>query len=107
GNESGTWRRCASRQEYREMAYRENLQEAIRVYESLGALEEEVRKAGQWCSETLRSGGKLLICGNGGSAAEAQHLAGELMGRYRENRRPFAAIALTADSALMTCVGND
>jgi D-sedoheptulose 7-phosphate isomerase len=83
------------------------LQVAVRVYESLSALEDQVRQAAQWCIEALASGNKLLVCGNGGSAAEAQHMAGELMGQYREPRRPFAAVALTADSALMTCLGND
>jgi D-sedoheptulose 7-phosphate isomerase len=89
------------------MAYQETLQEAIRVYQALAGLEAQVREAGAWCSDALRAGRKLLICGNGGSAAEAQHLAGELMGRYRDDRRPLAALALTADSALLTCVGND
>lgn len=89
------------------MGYRESLREAIRVYESLEELEGGVRTAAGWCTEALAAGHKLLICGNGGSAAEAQHLAGELMGRYKEDRRAFAAIALTADSALVTCVAND
>jgi len=53
--------------------------------------------------EVLREGGKVLLCGNGGSAATAQHLAGELCGRYLA----LAAIALTADSSVLTCIGND
>ena len=55
----------------------------------------------------LRAGGKVLACGNGGSAADAQHLAAELVGRFREERRALAAIALTADTALLTALGND
>lgn len=55
----------------------------------------------------LRAGGKILACGNGGSAADAQHLAAELVGRFREERRALAAIALTADTALLTALGND
>jgi D-sedoheptulose 7-phosphate isomerase len=56
---------------------------------------------------TLRGGGKVLVAGNGGSAAEAQHFAGELVGRFLIERRPYAAIALTADSSILTAVGND
>jgi D-sedoheptulose 7-phosphate isomerase len=88
-------------------SYQESLQDAVAVYQSLGELEPQVRTAGRICTDALAAGRKLLICGNGGSAAEAQHLAGELMGRYKGNRRPLPAVALTADSALVTCVGND
>ena len=56
---------------------------------------------------TLRRGGKVLVAGNGGSAAEAQHFAGELVGRFLLERRPYAAIALCVDSAILTAVGND
>ena len=57
--------------------------------------------------ESYRSGGKLLICGNGGSAADAQHLAGELVGRFLKERQPLSCIALTTDSSVLTAVGND
>lgn len=87
--------------------YQERLSEAMLVFESLKDLETDVERAAGWCVDALAGGGKLLICGNGGSASEAQHLAGELVGRYKENRRPFAAIALTADAAVLTCIGND
>jgi D-sedoheptulose 7-phosphate isomerase len=55
----------------------------------------------------LRGGGKLLLCGNGGSAADAQHLAAELVGRFMLDRRPLAAIALGANVAAVTAIGND
>jgi D-sedoheptulose 7-phosphate isomerase len=55
----------------------------------------------------LRSGGKVMFCGNGGSAADAQHLAAELMGRYRFDRRPLPALALTVDTSALTAIGND
>lgn len=55
----------------------------------------------------LSAGKPLLICGNGGSAADAQHIAGELVGRFLKNRRALKAIALTADSAILTAWGND
>jgi len=56
---------------------------------------------------TLREGNKLLIVGNGGSAADAQHIAAEIMGRYKQDRRPHAAIALTTDTSALTAIGND
>lgn len=55
----------------------------------------------------LKSGGKLLICGNGGSAADAQHLAAELVGRFEHERRGLPAIALTTDTSNLTAIGND
>ena len=55
----------------------------------------------------LQAGGKVLACGNGGSAAEAMHMAEELVGRYKGNRRSLPGIALTADGTALTCIGND
>ena len=55
----------------------------------------------------LKAGGKVLFCGNGGSAADAQHIAAELMGRYQSEREPLAAIALTTDTSALTAIGND
>jgi D-sedoheptulose 7-phosphate isomerase len=62
---------------------------------------------GRHLAGVLMRGGRLLAAGNGGSAAQAQHLTGELVGRYREDRRPFSAIALCTDSASVTAIGND
>lgn len=56
---------------------------------------------------TIERGGKILLCGNGGSAADAQHIAAELVGRFRTERRALAALALTTDSSILTAVGND
>ncbi len=78
-----------------------------RALERLAALAPDVEAAAQACVEALRSGGKLLTCGNGGSAADAQHFAAELTGRYRRERRPLPALALTTDSSALTCIGND
>ena len=55
----------------------------------------------------LEAGGKVLVCGNGGSAADAQHIAGELAGRFRRRRRALACLALTTDTSVLTAVGND
>jgi D-sedoheptulose 7-phosphate isomerase len=58
-------------------------------------------------AQVLRDGGTLFFCGNGGSAADAQHLAAEYVVRYAANRRPLAAVALTTDSSVLTAAGND
>jgi D-sedoheptulose 7-phosphate isomerase len=65
------------------------------------------RKIAEIVIATLREGNKLLIVGNGGSAADAQHIAAEIMGRYKQDRRPHAAIALTTDTSALTAIGND
>ncbi|MGH4007420.1 MAG: D-sedoheptulose-7-phosphate isomerase [Pseudonocardiaceae bacterium] len=62
---------------------------------------------GRHLAAVLDAGGRLLACGNGGSAAEAQHLTGELVGRYLHDRRPLSAIALHADTSALTAIGND
>jgi D-sedoheptulose 7-phosphate isomerase len=74
---------------------------------SLPAIQAEVDAAAALILQTLRGGGKLLICGNGGSAAEAAHFSTELVGRYAKDRRALPAVALSADGSLLTCVGND
>jgi D-sedoheptulose 7-phosphate isomerase len=58
-------------------------------------------------STTLRAGGKVMFCGNGGSASQAQHLAAELVGRYLRERRALPALALTTDTSILTAVAND
>src|SRR5207302_7352453 len=63
--------------------------------------------AALWLVETLRSGHKVLVVGNGGSAAEAQHFVAELVGRFKQERVPYAAIALTGDTAVLTAIAND
>ena len=77
------------------------------MLESLKELEAAMEVAAGWCVEALANGHKLLLCGNGGSAAEAQHLAGELVGRYTVSRRPLPAIALASDASVLTCIAND
>jgi len=65
------------------------------------------RKIAQVIIAALRSGNKLLIVGNGGSAADAQHIAAEIVGRYRQDRPAYAAIALTTDTSALTAIAND
>ena len=67
----------------------------------------EVERAAEMISAALKSGGKLLVFGNGGSAADSQHIAGELVNRFLVNRRALPAIALTTDGGVLTCIAND
>lgn len=66
-----------------------------------------VESAGRALAERVKAGSKVLTCGNGGSAADAMHLAEEMTGRYRDNRRALPALALSADGTALTCIGND
>lgn len=66
-----------------------------------------VERWGRRLADVLVSGGRLLAAGNGGSASQAQHLTSELVGRYRDDRPPFSAIALCAESSAVTAIGND
>lgn len=70
-------------------------------------MEEDLEKASQIAVQTLKNGNKILLCGNGGSAADAQHIAAELTGRYKTERRGLPAIALTTDTSALTAIGND
>ena len=76
----------------------------------LAALRADVSKLDAWgarLAHTLTGGGRLLAAGNGGSASQAQHLTAELVGRYRDERRPLSAIALCAEAPALTAIGND
>lgn len=68
---------------------------------------ETVEKAADLCIESIKTGGTVFLCGNGGSAVDAQHLAGEFVGRFRLDRKALPAIALTANTAIITAVAND
>lgn len=77
---------------------------------TLGALEQELPRIERWgdrLATVLVGGGRLLVAGNGGSAAEAQHLTAELVGRYRDERRPLSALSLHAETSSLTAIGND
>ena len=67
----------------------------------------ESRKIADICIKALKNGNKIMLCGNGGSAADAQHIAAELVGKLNYNRPPLAAIALTTNSSVLTAIGND
>ena len=67
----------------------------------------DVQRAAQLVSAAFKGGGKLLVFGNGGSASDAQHIAGELINRFLQQRKALPAIALTTDGGILTCIGND
>lgn len=77
------------------------------VSESSETLASAAAAAGRAIIESLEGGGKVICFGNGGSATQASHLAGELVGRFRATRRPLPAISLPSDAGTMTCIGND
>lgn len=83
------------------------IRESIAVKSRSEALAPDIARAGAQIVDVLRRGGKLLVCGNGGSAADAQHFAAELVGRFERDRRGVPALALTTDTSLLTALSND
>lgn len=75
--------------------------------EVFGALREPIERVAREIAESLKGGGKLMICGNGGSAADAQHFAAELVNKFLKERRPYAAVALSTDASVLTAIAND
>ncbi|AJP74810.1 D-sedoheptulose-7-phosphate isomerase [Sphingomonas hengshuiensis] len=84
-----------------------NLAEHREVFARLDALSTIVAEASGAATASLRAGNKVMFCGNGGSAADSQHLAAELTGRFIKDRPPLAGLALNTDSSALTCIGND
>ena len=83
------------------LAHQETIKKVIET------MQEPLLEASKLAVETLRAGNKILLCGNGGSAADAQHIAAELTGRYKTERRGLPGIALTTDTSALTAIGND
>lgn len=86
------------------MEYFSETEKALQASRVLAA---EIDRAADLCISALRNGGKIIFCGNGGSAADAQHLAAELMGRFLIDRNPLPALSLTVDTSALTAIGND
>src|SRR5262245_1407498 len=80
---------------------------AMTTLQSLVALDAQLGKAADLIDQCLRAGNKLLVCGNGGSAADASHFATELVVRFAKDRHALPAICLTSDSGILTAAGND
>jgi len=84
---------------------REGIEESAKAVKALSA--QEIIVAKDIIAKAMSSGGKLLICGNGGSAADAQHMAGELVGRFKMERKALTAISLSTDTSILTALAND
>lgn len=89
------------------LPFAQHLAQHRELFDRLDAMAPDVARAAQQISDTLRRGGKVMFCGNGGSAADSQHLASEFTGRFVNDRRPLAALALSTDSSALTCIAND
>jgi phosphoheptose isomerase len=89
------------------MSIRATLNDSIAAIRRIFDLEDTVVLAADLLRKTLLSGNKVLVCGNGGSASDGAHLAAELACRFVSDRRPYPAISLTGDGALLTAIGND
>ncbi|MEI6492832.1 MAG: SIS domain-containing protein [Verrucomicrobiota bacterium] len=87
--------------------FAQSLHEAVETLQRLGDLEPAVVAVADAVLASLKSGGKLLFCGNGGSAADSAHIATEFTCRFMGDRRPYPGISLTADGGLLTAIGND
>ena len=84
------------------------LQDSAQLLSRVGeTLAPEIARVAELATACLRAGHTIALCGNGGSASQAQHLAGELMGRFRRERPAFRALSLTTDTAVLTALGND
>jgi D-sedoheptulose 7-phosphate isomerase len=77
------------------------------VHEALVGLSDRIAEAARLVADTFAAGGALYVLGNGGSAADSQHLAGEMVGRFLMERRPLPCLALTTDTSILTAVAND
>jgi len=89
-------------------AVSQHLQEHLAVVSKLDTqLGDQIVDVARLIAKALASGNILYWCGNGGSASDSQHLAAEFIGRFRNNRRPLASVALTTDTSVITCVAND
>jgi D-sedoheptulose 7-phosphate isomerase len=89
------------------MMWQETIIEHISAIETLRNMAPVIEKAADILVNALQVGGKILVCGNGGSAADAQHFAAELVGRFEAERKGLPAIALTTDTSILTAIGND
>lgn len=87
--------------------FQRNLDDHVELFSRLGMLSECVSEAASLIVSSLFGGHKLMICGNGGSAADSQHIAAEMTGRFIKDRKPLAAMALSTDSSALTCIAND
>lgn len=84
-----------------------SVQEHLKVFHGLEAIFKEIVHAGDMLCKAIENGHKIMICGNGGSAADSQHFAAELVGRFKRERNAMPAISLTTNTSIITALGND
>ena len=90
-----------------EKEIKKEITESIKIAEKNNELIPEIKKAIDIIVCAIKKGNKIIIFGNGGSAADAQHIAAELIGRFQKERKSYPAIALTTDTSVLTSLGND
>jgi len=87
--------------------YQSAIANHLSVFEELYDMQNVIEEVADLSAASLEAGGKLIFCGNGGSAADAQHIAAEFTGRFVKDRQPLAALSLTTDTSALTCISND
>ncbi len=83
------------------------LNESLKIAKFQTSIINEIKDISNECINSLNDGGKLIFCGNGGSASDSQHLAAELIGRFQKDRDPIPAISLSTDTSVITAISND
>jgi D-sedoheptulose 7-phosphate isomerase len=83
------------------------LQEHLALFNTLNSIAPQIEQSAELMVNCLKAGNKIMLCGNGGSAADSQHIAAELTGRFVNDRPALAGLALSTDSSALTCIGND
>lgn len=88
-------------------SFHEYIDQTISLIKKIESLQPEIERVADVCEQALQNGNKVVFCGNGGSAADAQHLAAELMGRFLMDRQPLSSLSLTVDTSALTAIAND
>lgn len=87
--------------------FQQFLEQHVELFNRLPLIEKEINQIAEVCSNAISQNRKVIFCGNGGSAADSQHISAELVGRLVDDRRALAAISLTTDTSALTCIAND
>jgi len=83
------------------------IKQSIELHENLYEIKDQIAEASKMMNKCITAGGKIMFAGNGGSAADAQHLAAELVNRFLKQRKPLPGLALSTDTSILTAIGND
>jgi len=87
--------------------FSDSLQHHIEVFQKMATMETKIDEVATVCANSIKNGNKIIFCGNGGSAADSQHIAAELVGRLVDDRPALPALSLTTDTSALTCIAND